>query len=69
MFGDPSLFIDAILAHVLGREQHIILPRHGRHRCQRPTRQRGGGRRTRPASAARLLTQPDSCAAPAGEAD
>lgn len=25
-FGDPSLFIDAILAHVLGREQHIVVP-------------------------------------------
>jgi hypothetical protein len=25
-FGDPSLFVDAILAHVLGREQHITVP-------------------------------------------
>jgi hypothetical protein len=25
-FGDPSLFIDAQLAHVLGREQHIVVP-------------------------------------------
>jgi len=25
-FGDPSLFIDAIMAHVLGREQHITVP-------------------------------------------
>ncbi|WP_042174535.1 hypothetical protein [Streptomyces sp. NBRC 110035] len=25
-FGDPSMFVDAILAHVLGREQHITVP-------------------------------------------
>lgn len=25
-FGDPSMFIDALLAHVLGREQHITVP-------------------------------------------
>jgi hypothetical protein len=25
-FGDPSMFVDAIMAHVLGREQHITVP-------------------------------------------
>ena len=25
-FGDPSMFIDTLLAHVLGREQHITVP-------------------------------------------
>jgi hypothetical protein len=25
-FGDPSMFIDTVLAHVLGREQHIVVP-------------------------------------------
>lgn len=25
-FGDPSMFIDTLLAHVLGREQHIAVP-------------------------------------------
>jgi hypothetical protein len=25
-FGDPSMFVDAILSHVLGREQHITVP-------------------------------------------
>jgi hypothetical protein len=25
-FGDPSMFVDTILAHVLGREQHITVP-------------------------------------------
>lgn len=25
-FGDPSMFVDTVLAHVLGREQHITVP-------------------------------------------
>ncbi|MFC8207948.1 hypothetical protein [[Kitasatospora] papulosa] len=25
-FGDPSMFIDTLVAHVLGREQHIVVP-------------------------------------------
>ncbi|MDK0524996.1 hypothetical protein [Streptomyces sp. ML-6] len=25
-FGDPSMFIDTLVAHVMGREQHIIVP-------------------------------------------
>lgn len=30
-FGDPSMFVDAILAHVLGREQQITVPGAGDH--------------------------------------
>ena len=25
-FGDPSMFVDTLVAHVLGREQHIVVP-------------------------------------------
>ncbi|MEU9703119.1 hypothetical protein [Streptomyces sp. NPDC047981] len=25
-FGDPSMFVEAIVAHVMGREQHIVVP-------------------------------------------
>ncbi|MFJ9799834.1 hypothetical protein [Streptomyces sp. NPDC101145] len=50
-FGDPSMFVDTLTAHVMGREQHIVVP--GAEHASRPDDDSGD---TAAAAAARVQT-------------